>query len=401
MNKCISMRFARVGIIAVIILLIVSIISLFSSEKSSKDIGITINSDSFESLQPISKKTAGHSAAANVTIKGEFEVGVLYWSMNIPGQVAMRKGLEGEAVKINNATSNSGRPRIKLIPYVAGDGILGIERQIRQMNELISKNTDMIIVQPTDIAALGESLQLANQSDIPVIAYDQHIIGGKLASFLTSDNYQAGYLNGEYVAANFPYQQKLRIILVEYPHVSSTVARVNGFIDALEDYKQSYQIINTYIAVEPIGGEKAGAAILQDYPLKGSIDVIFAVNDGGGLNVFNALEIAKRDEIFFASVDGDPASITNIRRKSIARIDSAQFCGELGAESMRTAYRLLLGEEVAEQIIIPVFPVTRETVSMFKGSSAPMPQSFKKPWVSNNPEWKNTYVVFEIENGSN
>jgi ribose transport system substrate-binding protein len=39
--------------------------------------------------------TAGSLAAQ------EFRVGVLYWSSNIPGQVAMSKGLENEAQKIN------------------------------------------------------------------------------------------------------------------------------------------------------------------------------------------------------------------------------------------------------------------------------------------------------------
>ena len=42
-----------------------------------------------------------------------FVIGVLYWSMNIPGQVAMRKGLEAEAERIN-ADSNGTQPRVIL-----------------------------------------------------------------------------------------------------------------------------------------------------------------------------------------------------------------------------------------------------------------------------------------------
>lgn len=33
--------------------------------------------------------------------KEDYRIAVLYWSMNIEGQVAMRKGLEAEAAKIN------------------------------------------------------------------------------------------------------------------------------------------------------------------------------------------------------------------------------------------------------------------------------------------------------------
>lgn len=162
-----------------------------------------------------------------------FEVGVLYWSMNIPGQVAMRKGLEKAATEINKKADNETAYSMNLLPYVAGDGTAGMEKQIKQFKELVNKKVDLIIVQPTDIAALSESLQMANQAKIPVVAYDQHILGGDLHSFLTSDNYQAGFLDGEYVGANFDDEQIIKVILIEYPHVSSTVARVNGFIDEI------------------------------------------------------------------------------------------------------------------------------------------------------------------------
>ncbi|MBN2640650.1 MAG: substrate-binding domain-containing protein [Victivallales bacterium] len=329
-----------------------------------------------------------------------FVIGVLYWSMNIPGQVAMRKGLEAQAEEIN-ANSSHEKPVIILKEYVAGDGVAGMERQIRQMHELIDGKVDLIIVQPTDIAALREPLIRANKEKIPVIAYDQHIIDGQLACYITSDNYQAGYLDGEYVAANFPQNKKLRIILVEYPHVSSTVKRVDGFIDALEQYEQAYEIIKSYNAVEPEGGREAGAEILRDFPEPGSFDVIFTVNDGGGLAILQALDAAGRKEVFFASVDGDPISVMNIKKGNIMRIDSAQFCGVLGSESMKMAYRLLKGERIPRQVLIPSFPITRETVDMYKGWNAPMPEPFKKPWHSNTPEWSGKPRIINAQEDAN
>lgn len=43
-----------------------------------------------------------------------------------------------------------------LEPRVAGDGQKGIEKQIRQMMELIEAGIDLLIVQPTENAALSE-----------------------------------------------------------------------------------------------------------------------------------------------------------------------------------------------------------------------------------------------------
>lgn len=322
-------------------------------------------------------------------------VDVLYWSMNIPGQVAMRKGLEEEATRINKKAGEKNLPHVELTPYVAGDGSAGIERQIVQMQEAVKHRPDIIIVQPTDNAALAGPLRAANRAGIPVVAYDQYINGGKLAAFVTSDNYQAGYLDGEYLAAHFPDDKELKLILVEYPHVSSTVERANGLLDALRDYRQPFRILKTYEAVEPNGGKLAGAQILRDFPARDSVDAIFTVNDGGGLNVVDALAQAGRTEIVFASIDGDPKSVDNIRAKNLTHIDAAQFCGPLGAQAMKTAYDLATGKKVAAHQLVPVFPITSGTLQLYPGWGGPLPARFTKPWKARVPYWEGTIRSIE------
>lgn len=317
----------------------------------------------------------------------DFRVGVLYWSMNIPGQVAMRQGLEAEAQIINAQAKPLGKPTVTLEARVAGDGEAGIEKQIHQMRELIVARVDALIVQPTDNAALAGPLREANKAGIPVVAYDQYISGGTLAAFRTSDNYQAGHLDGEYIASCFPGDREIRLALVEYPNVSSTVERVNGFLDALQQLKKRYRVLKTYSAVEPVGGHKAAGEILKDFPAPGSIDVIFTVNDGGGLAVVEDLLAAGRTEIVIATVDGDPVSVENIRAKRLTVIDSAQFCGPLGAEAMKAAYALLSGEKPPYHALVPVFPITSETLAVYPGWQGPIPPSFTKPWPSASPEW--------------
>lgn len=317
-----------------------------------------------------------------------FRVGVLYWSMNIPGQVAMRKGLEAEAERINKAAASGGERGVSLRPEVAGDGVAGVERQIGQMQAMVASKPDVIIVQPTDNAALAEPLKAANAAGIPVVAYDQYIDGGRLAAYVTSDNRQAGYLDGEYLAAQFPGQVPLKLVLVEYPLVSSTVERLNGFLDALRDNGKPFKILKTYQAVEPVAGRKAGEAILRDFPTRGSIDAIFTVNDGGGLAMVDVLAKAGRDEIAVASIDGDPVSVENIRARRLTRIDSAQFCGPLGAAAMKAAYAVVRGQSVAKRILVPVFPIAAETLDRYPGWLGPIPAPFKKPWTARQPMWR-------------
>ncbi|MBU1105541.1 MAG: sugar ABC transporter substrate-binding protein [Candidatus Riflebacteria bacterium] len=322
-----------------------------------------------------------------------FRVGVLYWSMNIPGQVAMRAGLEARAEQLNENASASESRGLDLIWRVAGDGEEGILNQIRQMNELIDLKVDLLIVQPTDNVALSEALQRANQANIPVVTYDQYISSGKLAAYRTSDNYQAGWLNGEFIASLYAASRIVRLILVDYPHVSSTVERLNGFLDALSKAGVNYQILQTYQAVEPISGKLVATRILNDFPQPGSVDVVFTVNDGGGVIIAEELFKAGRTEILHATIDGDPKSVNNIKEGRITVIDSAQFCGPLGEEAIQASYDILCGKKVPYHALIPVFPITRETLSQYPGWAGPIPKTITKSWESLNGEWSGNLSV--------
>lgn len=329
------------------------------------------------------------SFAAGAQPQKVWHVGVLYWSGTIAGQVAMRKGLEQEVARINQAARKSGAPTMQLWTEVAGDGPHGVDRQIAQMRKMVDAKPDVIIVQPTDNAALTQPLLAANKAGIPVIAYDQYIAGGMLAVYISSDNYQAGYLDGEYLVSLFEKKKPLRLVLVEYPTISSASDRVSGFLDALHNYGRGYTIMKAYRAIDAVEGEKAAAAMLRDFPQKGSIDAVFTVNDGGGLAVVDALARAGRDEIVVATVDGDPASMKNIRDRRLTRIDAAQFCGPLGARAARAAYDILSGKDVPARILVPTFPVTADTLDKYPGWNGPIPASFQKPWPAQHATWQN------------
>lgn len=314
----------------------------------------------------------------------EHSVAVLYWSMDIEGQVIMRKGFEEVINQFNKRSDIKEHNRIKVIPYVAGNGKEGILNQKKQFRKVIMDRVDLIVIQPTDNTVLVPELKLANKEKIPVIAYDQYILSGELLSFVTSDNFQAGVLNGEYVSSHFPNNKKIKIVLVEYPAVSSTIERVDGFFYALKKAGQAFEVVKSYRAVEPKSGEKVGKQMLEDFPEKGSFDVLFTVNDGGGINVVAELAKAKRFEIVGASVDGDPVSVQNIKNNIITKIDTAQFCAEIGRQSAREVVNYFEKRKVASKVLIPTFPITKETMSLYPGWMGTIPSAFKKPWHLNS-----------------
>ncbi len=322
---------------------------------------------------------------------------VLYWSDTIPGQLAMREGLRRQVKRHNRQLQQQPDMRaIDLTEYVAGDGPEGAERQIAQFYQALKTHPDLIIVQPADSAALTEPLRQANAKGIPVLAYDQFIEGGQLAGLVTSNNYQAGYLAGEVVADLFPSQHALRLVFLEYPLVSSTVLRVDGFLDALEDLGQAYTLLHAYQAVEPVAGRKAARALMRDYPQPGSVDVVFSVNDGGGLAFRRELERAGRRDIRLASVDGDPEQVASLSENSLLLVDSAQLCAVIGEQTIQAAVQWLKGDHRRLLYQVPTYPVTVETRAGYKGWYGGVPATFTKPWMSRKPLWSHQIKVLNL-----
>ncbi|WP_413561514.1 substrate-binding domain-containing protein [Bdellovibrio sp. HCB209] len=295
----------------------------------------------------------------------EWNVAVLYWSMKIEGQVAMRKGLEEQVQTFND--QNKSKNQIKLIPYVAGEGRKGIENQAVQMQRVLRDKPDAIIIQPTDNSTLASSLQEANILRIPVIAYDQYIVNGELAAYLTSANYAAGRANGDYLATLYKADQVIKIAVFEYPSVSATTERVDGFFDSLRAHNVRFKVVGVYQAVDPASGKTAVEQFLKEFPAKDSVDVVFTVNDGGGIEVVRELQAKKRTEIKHVTFDGDPASIENIRAGKSTVINSAQYCGELGRETARTLVKALNGQSVEKKTRIPTFPITQKNADQYSG----------------------------------
>jgi ribose transport system substrate-binding protein len=292
-----------------------------------------------------------------------WNVPALYWSMKIEGQVAMRKGFEEEVAEFNK----KGGDKINVMPYVAGEGRAGILNQIFQFNEVLKKDPSAIVIQPTDNSALSLGLQEANRKKIPVIAYDQYIVNGDLTSYLTSDNMQAGRDNGEYIDSIFDRGYEIKIVVFEYPKVSSTIERVAGFFQALRGRGRAFKVLKRYEAVDPASGAIAAKKFLKDFPAKGSVDLILTVNDGGGVTIVKSLLRKKRTEILHATFDGDPQSIEHVKTKKITVVDSAQFCAELGRETARALIAYINKSFFVEKKLIPTFPVTAKNWRAFPG----------------------------------
>jgi putative multiple sugar transport system substrate-binding protein len=75
-----------------------------------------------------------------------------------------------------------------------------VQDQLSQIENMITRGVDALVVASIDGEALGDVLDMAADSDIPVIAYDRLIMGSENVDYYaTFDNFEVGVLQGQYI----------------------------------------------------------------------------------------------------------------------------------------------------------------------------------------------------------
>jgi ribose transport system substrate-binding protein len=95
------------------------------------------------------------------------------------------------------------------------------------------------------------------------------------------------------------------------------------------------------------------------------IDVVMGLNDPTAMGALAALQAAKRDRgVLVYGVDGAPDAKKLIREGKMTAT-AAQSPMSIGKTAGETMYRLLRGEIVKKQILIPVFLIDKSNVDQF------------------------------------
>ena len=75
-----------------------------------------------------------------------------------------------------------------------------VEDQVAQIENMITRGVDALVIASIDGEALGDVLEMAADGDIPVIAYDRLIMGSEHVDYYaTFDNFEVGVLQGQYI----------------------------------------------------------------------------------------------------------------------------------------------------------------------------------------------------------
>jgi D-xylose transport system substrate-binding protein len=87
-------------------------------------------------------------------------------------------------------------------------------RQVRDVESLISRGVDVLVIVPHNGAAMTRAVKSANEARIPVISYDRLIMNCRIDEYLTFDNVKVGEAQASYVADRLPKGRAARIVRI-------------------------------------------------------------------------------------------------------------------------------------------------------------------------------------------
>lgn len=284
-------------------------------------------------------------------------IGISLGSMGNPFFVALAKGAEDQAKKVN--------PNVK-VTAVGFDYDLG--KQFTQIDNFIAAGVDMILLNPGDANALEPAIKKAQAAGILVVAVDTAAKGADLT--VTTNNVQAGEIACQYIVDKLG--GKGDVIIQNGPQVSAVVDRVNGCKSV---FAKAAGIKVLSSDQDGKGSRDGGLAVMQGHLTRfPKIDAVFAINDPQAIGTDLAAKQLNRSGIVITAVDGAPDIEAALKDPNSPQIQASasQDPYAMAQLAVRLGVDALNGKKPAQTITLMESKlVTRDNVKDYKGWSSP------------------------------
>lgn len=217
-----------------------------------------------------------------------------------------------------------------------------IKEQIAQIEYLISKKMDVIVVIPIDSEAVTEVIKKARREGIKVISYDRLVRNANVDLYISIDNKKVGELMGESLIQQIGLTGD--ILMVCGPLNDYNVIQLNeGFENKIED--TNIKIIDKLYTEEWLP-EKAFVATAQKLQMVMKLDGIMCGNDGVAGQVIKALaEKRLAGKVYVVGQDADLEACQRVV-EGTQTMTVYKPVNELAKEAAQYAFALGRGERL-------------------------------------------------------
>lgn len=247
-------------------------------------------------------------------------IGLVISTQNNPFFVTLKEGAEAKAKELGH-------------DLIVLDSQDNPAKELGNVEDLLVKGIDVLLINPTDSDAVVSSVKAANRSKIPVVTLDRAANGGNVVSHVASDNVLGGEMAGNFIVEKLGGKGKV-VELEGIPGTTAARDRGTGFNKAAAG---KLEVVAKQAAdFDRTKGLNVMENILQAQP---EIQAVFAHNDEMALGALKAIEASGRD-IFVVGFDATDDAVAAVKEGKLAAT-VAQKPAEIGA----------IGVEVADKIV--------------------------------------------------
>lgn len=262
----------------------------------------------------------------------KYTIGLSQGTMNHPFRVAM--------VDENVAYAEENYPEFEVI---ATDGQNDSATQAQDVEDLLARGIDLLIISPLTSDALTPVCQKAMDQGIPVVTLDRNV-ECDVTCFIGAENKPMGVASADKLAEALDGKGKI-VEIQGTAGASATIDRHDGFAEQLEAEYPDMEII----ATQYCDYLREDAMTFMDDTLQrfgpGEIDAIYCHNDEMALGALEALRAAGREdeEILIVGMDGSEDAFKEIEAGNMFFTVFYPYCAP---EGMQAAYEILEGDGV-------------------------------------------------------
>ena len=278
-------------------------------------------------------------------------------AITIDGEENVREGSSGNVIGFSVSTLNNPffvtltegarkaatENNVELVVVDAGDDAA---KQTSDIEDLVSRNVSVLIVNPVDSDAVAPAVKSAMSQGIKVIAVDRGVNGVDVDCQIASDNVAGARMATEYLMELVGEGAKVAE-LQGVPGASATIDRGAGFHQVAD---QSLQVAASQTAnFNRAEGMTVMENILQS---DGTIKGVFAHNDEMALGAVEAVAASGKDIKIVGFDATDDAQKAVKDGKMAATV--AQKPDKMGETAIETAVKIMAGETADKSIPVEV-----------------------------------------------
>ena len=290
----------------------------------------------------------GETSAAKPTVTNG-SIGLSVSTQNNPFFVTLVDGAEEAAAKLG----------VSLSVADAGDDV---SKQVADIEDLVSKNISVLIVNPVDSDAVTGAVEAAKAKGVKVISVDRAVNGVDIDCQIASDNVAGAALATQYIVDTLG--EGIKIAELEgTPGASAAIDRSAGF-HSIADEKLDV------VAAQTANFDRTqGMSVMENMlQANGGIQAVFAANDEMALGAMEAISGAGKD-IMVVGFDATDDAIESIKAGKMAAT-IAQQPALIGSTAVENAVNLINGKTIEKSIPVEVTLVTAENVDTFASAGS-------------------------------